>query len=134
MRSDRIADPSGYEGWGWRNEAWSWGNEITPVLEGVGSADRFGEMCLRRIQGKWVFELRFFQPRRLDIDVRVFPRSPTTSTTRTRARPSGAAAVGARRGRHGGAALWPSIVSGSRLDRGFRILSSQWKTDGPDAG
>lgn len=34
VRPERIADPSAYEGWGFRAGEWAWRNEPTPVLEG----------------------------------------------------------------------------------------------------
>ncbi|ADD42645.1 hypothetical protein Snas_2970 [Stackebrandtia nassauensis DSM 44728] len=48
--ADKIADPAAYEPWGWKAEGgWAWGNPPSPVLEG-----RFGELCLRPLDGKWV--------------------------------------------------------------------------------
>lgn len=47
--TENILDPAAYEPWGYLNGAWSWGNAPTPVLDG-----RFGELCLRPIEGKWV--------------------------------------------------------------------------------
>lgn len=75
VREDRITDRNAYEGWGWKDGAWRWGNEPTPVLERAHSAAKFGEMCLRAIQGKWV--LVTFDSSDVggyDIDVRVFSK------------------------------------------------------------
>lgn len=135
VRGDRIADPSGYEGWGWKDRAWGWGNEPTPVLEGAGSADKFGEMCLRRIQGEWVF-VNFDSSNvgGYDIDVRVFSEITDNLYEAHRSTPIRGVGWG-QEGDDAVAQLYgPSIIPGSRLDGGFHILLSQWKTDGPDAG
>lgn len=49
VRSGQLTDINAYEGWGYRDGAWNWGNPPTPILEG-----RFGELCLRPLGGKWV--------------------------------------------------------------------------------
>ncbi|AJE81206.1 MULTISPECIES: DUF4185 domain-containing protein [Streptomyces] len=49
VRADRIADPGAYEPWGYRDGQWAWGQPATPILEG-----KFGELCLRPLDGKWV--------------------------------------------------------------------------------
>jgi hypothetical protein len=49
VRSNQLTDINAYEGWGYANGAWNWGNPPTPILEG-----KFGELCLRPLGGKWV--------------------------------------------------------------------------------
>ena len=49
VRREFITDLSAYEPWGYRDGVWAWGNPPTPILEG-----RFGELCLRPLDGKWV--------------------------------------------------------------------------------
>ncbi|WGW13551.1 DUF4185 domain-containing protein [Saxibacter everestensis] len=49
VRQDRIADSTAYQPWGYSEGAWAWGRTPTPVLAG-----KFGELCLRRLGGRWV--------------------------------------------------------------------------------
>lgn len=49
VRQEEILNPSAYEPWGYRDDAWGWGNPATVVLPG-----RFGELSLRRVEDKWV--------------------------------------------------------------------------------
>lgn len=67
----RILEPGAYEPWGFKNGQWAWGNPATPVLSG-----RFGEMCLRRVEGKWV--LSYFNASEYNITVLVFD-TPTSN-------------------------------------------------------
>ena len=132
---DEIADPRAYVGWGVKDNVWAWGNEPTPVLEAAGAHGKFGESCLRRIQGQWVlvaFDTSDVEG--YDIGVRVF----TNITDNLCAVPKSTPIRGTGWGHEGDDAVaqlyGPSIVPGSTLDRGFHILLSQWKTEGPDAG
>lgn len=122
----KIIDWDAYEGWGIGPDGrWCWGNEPTPVLDGPGY-DRFGEMCLRRIQGQWVF-VAFIDGEPGRIDVRVFPDFDNTNLfdvpqlSPIHGTPWGAEGPDAVAQLYG-----PSIVPGSRLDGGFHILISQW--------
>lgn len=51
--AERITEPTAYEPWCWtpdRGWFWGvWGDQASPILEG-----RFGELCLRPIDGKWL--------------------------------------------------------------------------------
>ncbi|MET9802376.1 DUF4185 domain-containing protein [Streptomyces sp. NPDC006368] len=49
VRPERLTDPAAYEPWGLAGGSWAWGNPPTPVLDG-----RFGEMCLRPLDGRWL--------------------------------------------------------------------------------
>lgn len=71
VRVDRLLDKSAYEPWGYKDGAWAWGNPATVVLDGA-----FGEMCLRRVEGKWL--LSWFNARDYDITIKVFER-PTSN-------------------------------------------------------
>lgn len=66
---DRIADPDAWESWGLLDGAWSWGDAATIVLPG-----RFGELGLRRVEGRWV--LCAFDDGNYRMDVRTF-HAPT---------------------------------------------------------
>ncbi len=72
--ADRLADPAGWEGWGYRDGEWAWGNPPTVALTG-----EHGELCLRRIEGRWL--LAFFDARGYRIDV-VILDSPTANLDR----------------------------------------------------
>ena len=131
----KIANPSAYQGWGYKHGAWGWGNEPTPVLDEASSADKFGEMCLRRIQGQWVF-VNFDSSNvgGYDIDVRVFPDITDNLYEAHKSTPIRGVGWG-QEGDDAVAQLYgPSIIPGSTLDGGFHILLSQWKTVGPDSG
>jgi len=61
---DRLLDNNAYEPWGYANDAWGWGNPPTPVLAG-----KFGELCLRKVENKWV--LSWFNADDYDITIKV---------------------------------------------------------------
>jgi len=46
---DRIAAPAAWQSWGLVEGTWGWGNAATIVLPG-----RFGELGLRRVEGRWL--------------------------------------------------------------------------------
>ncbi len=62
---DKLLDKAAYEPWGFINNAWAWGNPATEVLTG-----KFGELCLRRVEDKWV--LAWFNAGDYDITIKVF--------------------------------------------------------------
>ncbi len=66
---DRIADPAAWQGWGYRDGTWAWGNPPTVALTG-----EHGELCLRRVGGRWL--LVFFDAGGYCIDVLILG-SPT---------------------------------------------------------
>jgi hypothetical protein len=66
-----LLDKDAYEPWGYSDGAWGWGNPPTPVLTG-----QFGEMCLRKVEDKWV--LSWFNAGDYDITIKVFD-SPTSN-------------------------------------------------------
>lgn len=65
----RVTDENAWETWGIRDDRWGWGHPPTVVLPG-----RFGELSLRRVDGRWV--LAAFDDGNYRIDVRVLD-SPT---------------------------------------------------------
>ncbi|ETT24099.1 secreted protein [Rhodococcus aetherivorans] len=129
VREDRITDPDAYIGWGWRDGQWNWGNPPTPVLEKQPSAEKFGEMCLRKIQNKWV--LVNFDASTVggyDIDIRILDK-PTDNLYQVRKTTPIRGSAWAEEGGDRIAQLYgPSIVPGSTLDGGLHLLVSQWKT------
>lgn len=48
----RFADPAAWQAWGYRDGQWAWGNPPTIALAG-----KLGELCLRRMQGRWLLAL-----------------------------------------------------------------------------
>jgi hypothetical protein len=71
---DKLLDKGAYEPWGWHDGVWAWGNPATEVLTG-----EFGEMSLRRVEGKWV--LAWFNAGDYDITIKVFD-GPTSNLYR----------------------------------------------------
>ncbi len=60
--ADHLTDPSAWEGWGDRDGTWAWGNPPTVTLTG-----KHGELCLRRVEDRWL--LMFFNAGGYRIDV-----------------------------------------------------------------
>lgn len=130
VRHDKIADVSAYEGWGWTPEGgWGWGNPPTAVLEVANSAEKFGEMCFRYIDGRCV--LVTFDSSDVDgydLDVRIFDSPTANLYTAEKSTPIRGGAWGAEDGEHVAQLYGPSIVPGSKIGSGFHILLSQWNT------
>jgi hypothetical protein len=121
--ADRLTDPAAYEGWGFGANGWAWGNEPTPVLEGG-----YGEMCLRRIEGQWVFVV--FNAGAYQLETRVFPDITNNLYAVPKNVPIHGCAWGDERGDAVAQLYGPSIVPGSRLDGGFHLFVSQWQNPG----
>lgn len=60
--ADRLTEPAAWQGWGYRDGEWAWGNPPTIALTGA-----FGELCLRRVEDRWL--LSFFDAGNYRIDV-----------------------------------------------------------------
>jgi len=69
-----LLEKAAYEPWGFADGAWAWGKPATEVLTG-----KFGELCLRRVEDKWV--LAWFNAGDYDITIKVFD-SPTSNLYR----------------------------------------------------
>jgi len=67
----KLLDRTAYVPWGYKDGAWNWGNPPTIVLDG-----KFGEMCLRRVEDKWL--LSWFNAKDYDITIKVFD-GPTSN-------------------------------------------------------
>lgn len=119
---DRLADPAAWQGWGYRDGEWAWGNPPTVALTGA-----HGELCLRRVEGRWL--LAFFDAGGYRIDV-LGLTSPTANLYEARRETllhgSSWDAEDHARGRvaqlYGG-----YIVPGSTLDD-LHLIVSQWNT------
>ena len=97
--ADHLLDAAAWEGWGFADGAWGWGNPPTLVLPGA-----FGELSLRRVGDMWwlcAFDAGNdrITSSRCPVDRR--PTSPPPSASR-----SSRAAGGARRTTS--AVAWPS--------------------------
>lgn len=50
IKTENLWNGAAYEPWGWTQEkGWAWGQRPTPILKG-----KFGEMCLRRLDDKFL--------------------------------------------------------------------------------
>ncbi len=77
VRQDRLGDPDAYEPWGWADGGWRWG---APAPTTVLGTRRWGELCFRAMDGKYVLTWLNMDP--LSIRAMVFPL-PTSDLTRT---------------------------------------------------
>ncbi|MGH3908684.1 MAG: DUF4185 domain-containing protein [Pseudonocardiaceae bacterium] len=120
--ADCLVDLAAWQGWGYRDDTWAWGNPPTVALTGA-----HGELCLRRVEDRWL--LAFFDAGGYRIDV-VSLDSPTENLYQaqreTLVHGSSWADENHARGRvaqlYGG-----YIVPGSTLDD-LHLVVSQWNT------
>jgi len=127
VAADRIHDLGAYEGWGWDGNQWRWGVEPSPILDG-----KFGEMCLRPIDGQWI--LTFLNEDNPLIESIVMP-TPDADLVHTNRRHILIAntAWGTEGGNRVAQPYGGFIIPGSTL-RELHFCVSQWKTDGDDKG
>jgi hypothetical protein len=50
--ANRLAEPAAWQPWGYRDGEWAWGNPPTVALAG-----ELGELCLRRVEDRWLLTL-----------------------------------------------------------------------------
>lgn len=115
-----LLDKNAYEPWGYNNGMWNWGNPPTPVLTG-----KFGELCLRKVENKWV--LSWFNAGDYDITIKVFDSPTSNLFTATTYKPI-----------HGGAWGFESDTIVAQLYGGYihpdstlhelHLIVSQWNT------
>ncbi len=124
--AERLEDPTAWEGWGFRERAWAWGNPPTLVLPGA-----FGELCLRRVEGlhgvQWV--LVGFDAGNYRIDARILAH-PTANLVETPVTTLLAGCGWDDEDHDAGrvAQLYGGyVVPGSRLDD-LHLVVSQWNT------
>lgn len=129
VKAEDFENPNAYEGWGWANGKWGWGNQPTPILEGVTSGEKFGEMCLRYIDGQWVFiNFDASSTGGYDIDVRVLANPTDNMYEAKKSTPIAGGVWGAESDGVVAQLYGPSIVPGSNFTDGFHIFVSQWNT------
>lgn len=125
--ADRVADPAAWEGWGFRDGAWAWGNPPTLVLTGA-----FGELSLRRIPGPrgpvWVLVGFDAGNYRMDVRVLAHPTDDLYRVPRTTLLDGCAWPDEDHRGAGRVAQLYGGyVVPGSTLDD-LHVVVSQWNT------
>lgn len=120
--ADRLTDPGAWEGWGFRDGAWAWGNPPTIALTGA-----YGELCLRPVDGKWL--LAFFDAGNYRIDVMTldYPTSNLYEAPRSTALHGSAWDREDHAGGHVAQLYGAYIVPGSTLDN-LHLVVSQWNT------
>ncbi|HZE37663.1 MAG TPA: DUF4185 domain-containing protein [Stackebrandtia sp.] len=123
--ADKITDSTAYEWWGWDDSAKKWGWGIaTPGLIWTKQA---GELCLRRIDNKWV--LTFFNKADYSIDALLFD-NPTDDLSKVEHHQL---ILGNNWGdpqddNHLAQLYGGYIIPGSTLND-LHLTASQWKTD-----
>jgi len=122
VRADRITEPEQWESWGLRDGAWAWGSPPTVVLAGA-----FGELSLRRVQGRWLLAAFDHGAYRMDVHVLDSPtadlyRAPSATVLRGCDWEDEDHAVGRVAQLYGG-----YIVPGSTLAE-LHLVVSQWNT------
>jgi hypothetical protein len=115
-----VLDPSAYEPWGYKAGAWAWGNPATPVLGG-----KFGEMCLRRIENKWV--LSYFNAKDYNITILVFDTPTSNLYQATKFVPISGGAWGAETD-SSVAQLYGGYIHPKSTLHEMYLIVSQWNT------
>lgn len=121
VHADRIGDAAAYEPWGFTEAAgWAWGHAPTPIRQGT-----YGEMCLRKIDGRWL--LCFFESASYNIQALVVdkPWSDLTAAQPTVLLHGGA--WGAESNDHVAQLYGGYVVPGSTL-ADLHLTVSQWNT------
>jgi hypothetical protein len=114
VRPDLIAFPGSYEPWGFDGTTWGWGKALWPILP---DAIKAGELCLRKIEGKFV--LSMFRADSGCIEIRMVNQITDNWHTAPTIRPITAAMVPQLYGGY--------ILPGSTL-ADLKLVVSQWIT------
>ncbi len=126
VKEDRLLDKNAYEPWGYRDGEWKWGHPASVVLGG-----KFGEMCLRRVEDKWV--LSYFNAADYDITIKVFDR-PTSNLYEAKSyKPIKGGAWGFESDKIVAQLYGGYIHPDSTLDN-LHLIVSQWNTGKEDGG
>lgn len=122
VAEDALTDPGAWESWGVRGDTWGWGYGPTYVLPG-----RFGELSLRRVDGRWLLAAFDDGNYRMDVfglasptsDLHVAPRATVLHGCVWEEEDHQAGRVAQLYGGY--------ILPGSTLDR-LDLVVSQWNT------
>ncbi len=116
----KLLDRTAYEPWGYKDSKWAWGNPPTLVLDG-----KFGELCLRRVETKWL--LSWFNAADYDITIKVFD-SPTSNLFTAKAyKPIKGGAWGAESDTVV-AQLYGGYIHPDSTLHNLHLIVSQWNT------
>lgn len=121
--ADRLLDPGAWEGWGFRDGVWAWGNPPTIALTGA-----YGELCLRPVGGRWL--LSFFDAGNYRIDVMniALPTSNLYEAARATILQGSSWPGEDHAGGHVAQLYGGYIVPGSTMDN-LHLVVSQWNTE-----
>lgn len=118
---DKLLDKAAYEPWGFKDDQWAWGNPATVVLTG-----QFGEMCLRRVEDKWV--LSWFNAGDYDITIKVFDSPTSNLYDAATYKPIKGTAWGLEDDTHV-AQLYGGYIHPDSTLHDLHLIVSQWNTD-----
>lgn len=116
----KLLDRTAYVPWGYKDGAWNWGNPPTPVLEG-----KFGELCLRRVENKWL--LSWFNAGDYDITIKVFDGPTSNLFTAKEYKPIKGGAWGAESDTVV-AQLYGGYIHPDSTLHNLHLIVSQWNT------
>jgi hypothetical protein len=116
-----LLDEGAYEPWGYLGDAWAWGNPATPVLTG-----QFGELCLRRVEDRWV--LSWFNAEDYDITIKVFDGPTSNLFTATTYKPIRGGAWGFEDDTTV-AQLYGGYIHPDSTLHELHLIVSQWNTE-----
>ncbi|HQB45049.1 MAG TPA: DUF4185 domain-containing protein, partial [Polyangiaceae bacterium] len=117
---DKLLDKNAYEPWGYKNNQWAWGNPATVVLTG-----KFGELCLRRVENKWL--LSWFNAQDYDITIKVLDSPTSNLYTATTYKPIKGTAWGHENDTHV-AQLYGGYIHPDSTLHELHLIISQWNT------
>jgi hypothetical protein len=117
---DRLLDRTAYVPWGYKDGAWAWGNPATVVLTG-----KFGELCLRRVETKWL--LSWFNAGDYDITIKVFDSPTSNLFTATQYKPIKGTAWGSESDT-AVAQLYGGYIHPDSTLHDLHLIVSQWNT------
>lgn len=115
-----LTNPAAWQPWGWDGRGWAWGNDpgADPTRGILPDNTRLGEICLRNIQGNWVFS--GFDDGAYNAFVKVAARTTDNWHTAPDYRPLSGQDVPQLYGCY--------IHPDSRFDGTFCMIVSQWNT------
>lgn len=116
----KLLDRTAYVPWGYRDGMWAWGHPPTPVLEG-----KFGEICLRRVEHKWL--LSWFNAGDYDITIKVFDGPTSNLFTARQYKPIRGGAWGAENDTTV-AQLYGGYIHPDSTLHNLHLIVSQWNT------